>query len=251
MQTKGIPDETTAVINVSGQNVLDPLRRWTPGFRQNVISSRVETNQMLANAIRSCTKNPPKVFISISGVSYYPPDSSQVHDENSSGGDYDFLSNLCKNWEDASKVDGKTRNVTVRTGIVLGLNGGIVKSMYLPFYLGLGAKIGSGNQYMPWIHLNDLTNIFIKSIKNDQFDGVINAVAPQIINNSQFTKAMGRAMWRPSMFTIPEKLVLLLFGEERAVMMTQGPKVVSKRLQQLGYELKFKDIDTAFKDILK
>ncbi|KAH9409809.1 hypothetical protein TYRP_010821 [Tyrophagus putrescentiae] len=249
---KGLPGEVDAVVNLSGQNVLDPLRRWTDGFRQNVVSSRVETNRMLSASIRQCRHSaPPKVFITISGVGYYPPHPSEEYTEDSPGGDYDFLSRLCRQWEDACQVGPETRTIAVRSGIVLGKGGGMIQSMYPLFYLGLGAKIGSGTQYMPWIHLHDLVAILIEAMRNEKLSsGVINGTAPQLITNAQFTKAFGRAMWRPAVFTFPEKVVELVFGEERAIMMTKGQKVRSKRLEELGFKFQYPDIDSALKQVV-
>ncbi len=113
------------MINVAGQNVLDPRRRWTPGFRQNVIASRVRTTESLAYAIQNM-KTPPKVFVTISGVGYYKPSLTEEYTEYSEGGDHDFLSELCRDWENASKLPPEigVRNVIIRSGIVLGQKGG-------------------------------------------------------------------------------------------------------------------------------
>lgn len=207
---------------------------------------------MLSASIRQCRHSaPPKVFITISGVGYYPPHPSEEYTEDSPGGDYDFLSRLCRQWEDACQVGPETRTIAVRSGIVLGKGGGMIQSMYPLFYLGLGAKIGSGTQYMPWIHLHDLVAILIEAMRNDKLSsGVINGTAPQLITNAQFTKAFGRAMWRPAVFTVPERVVELVFGEERAVMMTQGQKVHSKRLEELGFKFQYPDIDSALKQVV-
>ncbi|XP_075681170.1 epimerase family protein SDR39U1 isoform X2 [Dermatophagoides pteronyssinus] len=253
LNQNGIPDGTDAVINVAGQNVLDPMRRWTPGFKQNVIASRVHTNQMLVKVINQCdSQKKPKVFASISGVGYYRPDAIQIYDENSTGGDHDFLSKLCTDWEKASKVgDDHTRNVTVRSGIVLGKNGGIIQQMYPLFFLGLGAKIDSGTQHMPWIHIEDICNIFIQALRNEKFTGVINAVAPEIVTNEQFTKTFARLLRRPSFLFIPAQIIEFIFSSERAVMMTQGQKVISKRMEELGVQIKYPTIEEALKNILK
>lgn len=249
MNRNGLPEKTDAVINLAGQNVLDPLRRWTPGFKQNVIASRVHTNEMLTKAI-SQAKDKPKVFITISGVGYYQADSEKIYDEKSDGGDHDFLSKLCSDWENASKIDN-IRSVAVRSGIVLGKNGGIIQQMYPFFYLGLGASVGSGKQFMPWIHIEDLCNIFITILNNETFHGVINGVAPETITNEQFTKTFATVLWRPSILFIPEKLLEFIFSLERAVIMTKGQKVISKRMNELGYEIKYSTIENALKNILK
>lgn len=245
----GLPEGIDAVVNLSGQNVLNPLKRWTKGFEQNVTASRVETNRMLSAAIRQSSK-PPKVFISISGVGFYPPHPDLEYTEDSPGGDFDFLSKLCQQWENAIQVGPQTRTLAVRSGIVLGRDGGMIKQMYPLFWLGLGAKIGSGNQFMPWIHVNDLIRVFIEAMKNEKMSKVINGTAPQLITNGQFTKAFGSAMWRPAFLTVPEFVIeKLVFGPERAVMMTKGQKVHS-RLTELGFKYQYPDIDSCLKQVV-
>lgn len=245
----GLPEGIDAVVNLSGQNVLNPLKRWTKGFEQNVTASRVETNRMLSAAIRQSSK-PPKVFISISGVGFYPPHPDLEYTEDSPGGDFDFLSKLCQQWENAIQVGPQTRTLAVRSGIVLGRDGGMIKQMYPLFWLGLGAKIGSGNQFMPWIHVNDLIRVFIEAMKNEKMSKVINGTAPQLITNGQFTKAFGSAMWRPAFLTVPEFVIeKLVFGPERAVMMIKGQKVHS-RLTELGFKYQYPDIDSCLKQVV-
>lgn len=240
------------MVNVAGQNVLDPMRRWTPGFRQNVVSSRVQTTRILAEAIDKSAK-PPKVFITISGVGFYPPSQSIEYNEDSKPKSADFFSKLCIDWENAGNLSPSksTRRVIIRSGVVLARDGGIIQRLYLPFFLGFGGPIGSGNQYFPWIHIDDLVNLFLFSVNNENVTGILNGVAPQIVTNKQFSKALGSAMFRPSFMPLPEKVVELIFGKERASMMTQGQKVSPKRVEKLGFSYQFPDIISACKNIVK
>lgn len=185
----GIPKGTTAVVNLAGQNVLDPTRRWTPGFKQNVWNSRVKTNLALAQAINNAAVK-PSVFVTISGVGIYPPDTETEYSEESPGKEVDFLSKLCIEWEKAAKLPegAGCRNVIVRSGVVLGKDGGMIKQLYLPFFLGLGGPVGSGNQFLPWIHVDDVAKLICFAIESGEIDGVLNGVAPQIITNKEFTK---------------------------------------------------------------
>ncbi|KAL1439734.1 hypothetical protein MTO96_009597 [Rhipicephalus appendiculatus] len=139
---KGLP-ECAAVFSLAGQNVMDPMRRWTPGFRQNVYASRVETTKALADAIHKM-ESPPKAFVSISGVGYYKPDPVKEYTEDSPGGDHDFLAKLCTKWEAAAKLppEVKCRTVTVRSGVVLGSNGGHGPAALLAILLGPGRASG-------------------------------------------------------------------------------------------------------------
>lgn len=248
----GLPANTVAVVSLAGQNVLNPTRRWTPGFKQNVWASRVNTTQSLVQAIiRAPVK--PKVFISISGVGIYQPSQTAEYSEDSQGESFDFLSRLCHEWENAAKLPANlgVRQVTVRAGVILGRNGGMIKQLFLPFYLGLGGPVGTGDQYMPWIHIHDMANLLLFAIENGNVQGVLNGVAPQIVTNIQFAKAFGRALWRPALISIPEFVLNVAFSEERAKIMTEGQKVIPKRTLAYGFQYKYPDIDMACRQVAK
>jgi len=249
----GLPEDTDVVINVCGQNVLDPFKGWSEGFRQNVMASRIQTTHSLVDAI-SRSKNPPKVFITISGVGFYPFHGSKEYNEMSEGGiKTEFFSNLCKDWESAGELpEGlPTRRVIIRSGVVLGKEGGIIKQLYWPFFFGFGGKIGSGNQYFPWIHETDLIRMFLFAAEEEHVKGVLNGVSPQVITNQEFTKALGRAMWKPTICPLPEFVVNAAFDKERAVLMTRGQKVLPKRTQELGFQWEYPDINVALKAVLR
>lgn len=191
IQGKGLPDKTIAVVNLAGQNVMDVSRRWTSGFKQNVYNSRVNTTKLLANKINEA-KQKPAVFVTISGVGIYKPDPTREYTEDSQCETFDFFSKLCKNWENAAVLNIHTqklcRTVTIRSGVVLGKNGGMIKQLYLPFFLGLGGPVGSGTQFMPWIHIDDLSNLIIFSIENSNVTGILNGVAPNPCTNKEFSE---------------------------------------------------------------
>lgn len=179
------------------------MQRWSPGFKQNVRNSRVKTTKALADAIQN-TK--VETFLTISGVAYYKPNDT-VYTEETKCEPYDFLSSMYKillnykeiicninlqnffelelthDWEEAAQLpkDWNVRQVTIRSGVVLGKTGGMIKQIYLPFFLGLGGPIGTGTQYMPWIHIDDLVNMFMFALKNRDVQGILNGVAPQVI----------------------------------------------------------------------
>ncbi|KOC64315.1 Epimerase family protein SDR39U1 [Habropoda laboriosa] len=248
LECYGLPENTTAVINVAGQNILDPTCRWTDGFKQNVVNSRVETTKSLAKAI-SHTK--ADAFVTISGVSYYKPNDMEYTEE-SKCTQYDFLSELCHKWEAAAELpkDSSIRQVTIRSGVVLGKDGGMIKQMYLPFFFGLGGPIDNGSQYMPWIHVTDLVNMFLFSIENRNVQGILNGVAPQIVTNKEFTEAFASAMRRPAFLPVPRIVLKLLFNEERAKIMLEGQKVVPKRVRELGFQYQYPDINSACFEVL-
>jgi len=244
IEDDGLPTGTVAVINAAGQNVLDPLRRWSPGFRQNVYSSRVNTNYLLAKAI-SKAKMKPKSFVHMSGVGYYPPGPGP-QDEFSEGGKHDFLARLVTDWEMAAQLPPEisTRVVSLRSGVVLGRNGGLVKQTILPFFLGLGGRMGSGSQLMPWIHVKDLANLVAHCALND-CTGVYNAVAPQTVTNKHFVKAYAKVLGRPAIIPLPEFALKLVFGSERASMITQSQNIHPKRTVESGFTYNYPTIEEA------
>lgn len=229
--------------------MLDPSRRWTAGFKQNVYNSRINTSSLLVNAIRKAEVK-PNVFVNVSGVSLYKPDDKKIYTEDDPGEDYDFLSKLCIDWEKAATIpsDVNVRNVKIRTGVVLGREGGMIKSLYFPFFFGGGGPVASGTQPLPWIHIDDLCSLIKHSVEDHKVNGILNGVAPDIINNAQFAKSFAKALHRPAFFPLPEFVVNFIFEEERAKLLTTGPKVKPKRTIETGFKYEFPEIDLACQD---
>lgn len=244
IEEDGLPSGTVAVVNTAGQNVLDPLRRWSPGFKQNVYNSRVNTNHLLAKAIAR-SKVKPKAFVHMSGVGFYPPGLS-VQDENSDGGKHDFLAKLVTDWERAAQLPPEvpTRVVSLRSGVVLGRNGGLVQQTILPFFLGVGGSMGAGSQLMPWIHVKDLASLIAHSVFSE-CSGVYNAVAPQTVTNKQFVKAFASEMGRPAIIPLPEFVLKAVFGAERASIITQSQNVQPTRTLESGFNFSYPTIKEA------
>ncbi|KAF4528121.1 hypothetical protein B566_EDAN016324 [Ephemera danica] len=240
IQRSGIPEDCKVVINVAGQNILDPMQRWTAGFKQNVWASRVNTTKSLANAITNAG-NKPDVFVTVSGV------------EESPGGDFDFLSRLCTDWEEAAKLPESSgvRQAMVRCGVVLGRQGGMIKQLYTPFFLGVGGPVGSGRQFLPWIHIHDIARLFLFAVQDRRVSGVLNGVAPNVCTNKEFSKAFARALWRPCLFPVPEFMLNLAFGSERAQIMTRGQHVIPQRALDLGFQFSYPDVESACQDVAK
>ncbi|XP_058803491.1 epimerase family protein SDR39U1 [Phymastichus coffea] len=244
IEKNGLPDDTTAVINVAGQNILDFTKIWSPELKMDIVCSRVNTTK---NLVKAMTLNSQvRVFVTISGVAYYPPDGKE-YTEYDNCEKYDFLSELCHDWEAAAILpkDCSIRQVTIRSGVVLGRTGGMIKQTFLPFYFGVGGPIGNGEQYMPWIHIKDLVNLFIHAAKCDNLTGVLNGVAPEIITNVQFTKAFASSLGRPAIIPLPSFLLKLLLNEERAKIMLEGQKVIPKRVLESGFKYEYSTIKRA------
>jgi len=247
----GIPDDCVAVVSMSGEPILQPFKRWTPEFKEKVRASRVDNTQILSAAVAQAAK-PPKVFISLSGVSYYKPDPDKQYTEEDVVAPYDFLSELTKDWEHAAsgaKLSG-TRTVILRTGVVLGKDGGMVQNLKLPFYLGGGGPIGSGKQWLPWIHVEDIAGIIMFCVENDNVEGVLNGTAPGVASSEEFTKSFASAMCRPHFVPFPAFACNLMFGAEGASIMLEGQQVLPKKTLDLGYTFKYPDILSACKELV-
>lgn len=235
------------VINMAGENLFG--QRWTDAVKKRLYESRILTTRKLVDAIRASV-NKPDVFISTSGVNYYRDSGDDVISEESDSGD-DFLANLCKDWEKEAELASTlgVRVVIARFGIVLEKDGGVIEKMKLPFNLFLGGPIGSGDQYMPWIHMEDLCRILIFAMENDQLTGALNACSPEPVTMNDFANALGKVMNRPSFFRVPEFVLNIVLGEA-AVPVTGSLRVQPKVLQKSGFEFEFDDIELALADVM-
>lgn len=245
-----MPKDTDVVINVAGQNVLDPMSRWTEAFKKQVVDSRVGTTKTSAEAIKK-SANPPKVFITMSGVGFYPPSKTVEYTEDSKPKPTDYFSKLCQSWEDAGNLPDScpTRRVIIRCGVVLGKDGGMILNVRTPFLLGFGGNISTGEQFFPWIHITDLVNLFVFAAKEDKVRGVLNAVAPEITTNKEFTTKYAEVLSRPTSFALPKFALDLLLGKDRATMITEGQMVKPKRVLEYGFNYTFSSLTNALYDI--
>ncbi|XP_056384277.1 epimerase family protein SDR39U1 [Hyla sarda] len=254
---KGLPP-CDAVVNLAGENVLNPLKRWTEEFKQTVIASRIETTRTITQAI-SQSQNPPHTWVVVTGVGYYPPSQTQQYSEDSPGGNADFLSRLVRDWEKAAELSSTkdkplTKLVKVRTGVVLGRNGGALPTMLWPFRLCLGGVLGSGKQPFPWIHIEDLCRLLCHTIEQEEnVAGILNAVSPSSVTdtNTDFTGALSRALGRPAFLFTPGFAVQWLFGSDRAPMLLEGQRVVPQRTLQSGFSFQYPDLDSALAQLLR
>ncbi len=221
------------VIHLAGENIADS--RWSQKKKEAVLNSRVKGTRLLAETV-SGLKNKPALFISGSAIGYYGDTGDNIVDEDSSRGT-GFLSDVSVAWEAATQTveDAGIRTIHMRTGIVLSTKGGVLQKMLLPFKMGLGGIVGNGKQYMSWISINDITHIIDYMIKHDQLSGPYNLVAPQPVTNRTFTKALGRALHRPTALPLPAFMVRLLFGEMGDALLLSSSRVLSTRLESIGY----------------
>jgi uncharacterized protein (TIGR01777 family) len=247
------------VINLTGEPIAD--KRWSTNQKKKILDSRLDTTEEIITFLKH-TKHKPALFISGSAIGFYGVDSSEGSENDAIAedvtlggknlGDDSFSSRLCKQWE-ASALQAESlgiRTCLLRTGIVLGSGGGALAKMTLPFKLGLGGKIGSGKQWMPWIHLDDLIGIIDYCIDQETITGPINGTAPNPVTNAEFTIALGRAVKRPTIVPMPAVVVKLLMGEMGEELLLAGKKVLPMKAQQAGFQFKFEHLEGALADIL-
>jgi uncharacterized protein len=235
-----------AVINLAGEGIAD--KRWNAARKQALRSSRLLSTRSLVGAIQQATK-PPAVFISGSAVGYYGPHDDELVTESTPPGT-DFLSRLCVDWErEAEQASTVTRVTLVRTGLVLHPSGGALAKMLPPFRLGIGGRLGSGMQYMPWIHLDDWINMVVWQTSHPIARGAFNATAPDPVTNAEFTKALGRALGRPALLPVPAIGLRVLLGELAESLVT-GQRAIPARAAEMGFQFRFKTIDVALRSLL-
>jgi uncharacterized protein (TIGR01777 family) len=233
------------IVNLVGANI--GQKRWTEARKKELIASRVNTTKFL----RTVAEQMPNLvyYVSVSGINCYGPESDKVHQESDAFGD-DFLSQLVKEWEEASDSFSDLCPVAkLRSGVVLAKNGGILKKILFPFRFGLGSAFGTGRQHVPWIHLDDLCRIFSLAIQY-KWEGVFNAIAA-CTSNKEFSRAIARALRRPFILpNIPSKLLYFLLGE-RAILLVGGTKASNQKLLGAGFNFQHKTIDSTMRHILR
>lgn len=225
-------DGVSAIVNLAGESVAG--LRWTAAKKAAIANSRILSTRTIARAIAACA-NPPKVFVNGSATGYYGPHGDEPLTEAAPPGS-DFLAQVCVAWEREARMaeSPSTRVVIVRTGLPLDRDGGVLGKMLLPFKLGLGATLGSGDQFMPWIHIDDWTAVVSWLITHDRAAGVFNASAPTPVTNRAFTRALGRAVHRPAVLLAPAFVLRAALGE-MASMIVHGQRVLPAAAEQLGF----------------
>jgi len=236
-----------AVVNLAGEPILGG--RWTPARKALLRESRVQFTEDLVRAWARATR-PPRVLVSGSAVGYYGDRGAERLDETSARGE-DFLATLCEQWEFAARgAEARgARVVLLRTGVVLGRDGGALAQMLPPFRFGAGGPVGSGRQYMPWIHLDDLIGIVRTALIDDAIRGPINGVAPNPVTSREFAGALGRALRRPAMLPMPSLALRAVFGEAATVLLA-SQRVEPAALRAREFRWAHRTIDSALTDIV-
>lgn len=235
-----------ALVNLAGEPVLS---RWTAARRRALRASRVELTARLVGALDGLERR-PRVLVSGSAVGFYGDRGDERLTEASPPG-AGFLPELCGEWEAAARrAEGAgLRVVLLRTGVVLGREGGALRQMLTPFRLGLGGRLASGRQYLPWIHLGDWTRIACAALEDERFRGPLNATAPEPATNLEFTRTLARVLGRPALFPVPAAALRLLFGGAASVLL-ESQRALPARLAELGFEHEFPALEGALRELL-
>jgi uncharacterized protein len=235
------------VINLAGEPIAG--KRWTGEQKKRLRSSRVDTTRALVAAIGKLASK-PKFLLNASAVGYYGPRGDEIITEKSAAGD-DFLARVCEDWETEAKraEDSGLRVVRLRTGIVLGKGGGALAKMVPPFKLFIGGPLGSGKQWMPWIHLEDEVGLVQFLIDHPSARGAFNATAPNPVTMKEFCRTLGDVLGRPSWAPLPNFALRLALGEMAEILLT-GQRAVPTAAEKLSYRFRYPALSAALKNIL-
>ncbi|MBI3797567.1 MAG: TIGR01777 family protein [Deltaproteobacteria bacterium] len=248
VQDLGSLEGMDAVVHLAGENIAGG--RWTAARKAKIRDSRVIGTRTLCETLARLPQ-PPTVLVSASAIGYYGDRGAEPLWENSAFGS-GFLPEVCRAWEEATQpaVQKGIRVVLLRIGIVLSPAGGALAKMLLPFKLGLGGVVGSGNQYMSWIALDDVAGAIAHSLETDTLQGPVNAVAPFPVTNREFTRTLGRVLGRPTVFPLPAFGARLVFGEMADALLLASTRVEPKRLLATQYGFRYPELDGALRHLL-
>ena len=239
-------DGADGIINLAGEPIAG--KRWSKEQKEILRKSRIDSTRAVVNAMGKA-KIKPKFFLSASAVGYYGPHGDETLTEASAPGN-DFLAQLCVDWEkEALKAEAHgVRVVMVRTGIVLGKDQGALKKMVPPFKMFVGGRLGSGKQWMPWIHIEDELGLLLFLAESENARGPFNATAPHPVTMEDFAKALGNVLKRPSWMSVPPSALAVIAGEMADMLLT-GQRAVPEAAIKLGYQFKYPMVDDALKSL--
>ena len=236
------------VIHLAGENIAQG--RWTKEKKAEIKNSRINNTRLLSEQI-AASNHKPSLFISSSATGFYGDRLDSILDEKSSSGS-GFLPEVCVEWEQSTQPaeQAGVRTVHIRTGIVLSKKGGALKKMLPPFQMGGGGILGSGNQYMSWISLEDEIRAISFIIHNSNIVGPVNLTAPNPVNNKEFTKVLGKVLKRPTIVPLPGFAAKLIFGEMADAILLTGNRVLPNKLIEAGFKFNHETLEIALKNVL-
>jgi hypothetical protein len=237
-----------AAVHLAGAGIGD--RKWTPARKQLIVESRTHGTTLLARTL-AALQPPPRVLVSASAIGYYGDTGATVIDESAPPGT-DFGAEVCVAWEQATAPAAAAgiRVVNIRSGLVLSRHGGVLGRLLLPFRLGLGGRLGSGEQYMSWIAVADEVAAIRHLIRTPGVSGPVNLTAPDVITNEEFTAALGHALHRPTVLPTPLLPLRVLYGSELLEVLVSGQRVDSTKLRESGFTFKYPQLDGALRAVL-
>jgi uncharacterized protein (TIGR01777 family) len=236
-----------AVVHLAGENIAG---RWTAAKKARIRDSRIHGTALLAESLARCKQRPP-TLVCASAIGYYGERGEDPLTEDSGPGS-GFLADVCHGWEASATpaVSAGIRVLHLRFGVILAPTGGALAQMLLPFRLGLGGKLGSGSQYMSWLALDDAVQIIRHALQSPELTGPVNAVAPNPVTNLEFTKALGRALSRPTLLPMPAFAARLAFGEMAEALLLSSTRVLPEKLRKSHYPFVHKEIGPTLKTLL-
>jgi hypothetical protein len=242
-------DEIDGVVNLIGEEI---NQRLTDQAKVRIRESRIVGTRNLLQGIEA-SPTEPSVFVGQSAIGFYGDRGGQIVDEESGPGEPGFITEVVSDWEAAEREaeDSFDRVCIFRTGLVLTKDGGLLDQLLLPFKLGVGGPIAGGDQYMSWIHIEDVVGLFLWALDDHRVWGVINGTAPNPVTNREFSKALGRALHRPAVVPVPKFAVAALRGGELADAVAGGARVLPRRALDLGYEFRHTELDAALSNALR
>ncbi len=249
--TSEIPEELIAnsdgIINMAGEPIFS--LRWNREKKKRILASRVAITRQIVNGLEKIKDGKNRVLINASAVGYYGDKGTEKVRESDHPGD-DFLAKVCRKWEEEALRGGNfnTRVVLMRTGIVLGKNGGALKKMVLPYIFGLGGPLGGGDQYVSWIHLEDIAEAYLFALENKDLRGGVNATAPNPITMKEFSRVLGNVLNKPYIFKTPTFALELLMGEV-AKTVTTGQRAIPFKLMEKGFKFNYPFVYKALEEI--
>jgi uncharacterized protein (TIGR01777 family) len=240
----GALEGADGVVHLAGAGIGD--KRWSAQRRREIVSSRVESTSLLARTLRGLTR-PPATMVSASAVGFYGDRGDELLTEDSGPG-AGFLADVCRAWEEATgpAAQAGVRVVRLRSGVVLSAHGGALARQLPLFRLGIGGRLGSGEQWLSWISLPDEVGVILYALDGPALSGPVNATAPAPVTNTAFTRALGRALHRPTVLAVPGFALRIALGPDLATeMVLAGQRVAPTRLTATGYSFLHADVDTA------
>jgi len=240
-------EDFDAVVHLAGESIVG---RWTAEKKARILDSRVKGTRLLCETLADL-RDRPLVLVSASAIGYYGNRGDEVMNEESSAGSL-FLSKVARDWETATEPARRNgiRVVNMRIGFVLSKAGGGLAAMLSPFKWGIGGRVGSGRQYVSWIAIDDVVGAISHAILSDALRGPVNAVAPHPVTNREFTKTLGRVLWRPTIFPLPVFATHMVMGEMADELLLASTRVEPARLLASGYEFQFPELKGALRHVL-